>query len=33
MNGLAVLLVGLLLCFYGIRSLHLGGHCQVVEIA
>lgn len=24
MNGLAVLLVGLLLCFYGIRSLHLG---------
>lgn len=24
MNGLAVLLIGLLLCFYGIRSLHLG---------
>lgn len=24
MNGIAVLLVGLLLCFYGIRSLHLG---------
>ncbi|MQP33225.1 DUF4203 domain-containing protein [Rhodococcus erythropolis] len=24
MNGIAVLLIGLLLCFYGIRSLHLG---------